>query len=75
MGNDQPTLNPWFLMWTKPRATIQQIVDRMSQLEQIENLSPKIKRQSIKNLKGRILVFISGFSRGLDKFSIDDSNK
>ena len=75
MGNDQPIPNPWFLMWTKPRATIQQIVDRISQLEQIENLSPKIKRQSIKNLKGRILVFISGFSRGLDEFSIDDSNK
>ena len=45
----------------------------MSQLKQIKNLSPKVKRQSIKNPKGRILVFIAGFSEGLDKLSIYDS--
>lgn len=27
MEDNKQTLNPWFSMWTKPRATIQQIVD------------------------------------------------
>ena len=27
MNNDAHTLNPWFTLWTEPRATIQQIVD------------------------------------------------
>jgi hypothetical protein len=30
-GNEKRTLNPWISIWTKPRATIQQIVDTNSQ--------------------------------------------
>ncbi|MFL5801617.1 MAG: hypothetical protein ACJ8CR_07720 [Roseiflexaceae bacterium] len=30
----QPTLNPWFSIWTRPRATLRQLLDSNADLSQ-----------------------------------------
>lgn len=55
MDTDKPRLNPWFSMWTKPRATIQQIVDEDPErlivvLVSLSGVDNALSRASAKNL-------------------------
>ena len=58
MENNEQKLNPWVSMWTKPRATIQQIVDSnpgrlVLILAAISGFSRALDRASIGNFGDR----------------------
>ncbi len=54
-GNHERILNPWIFIWTKPRATIQQIVDTnpgklVVLLAAIDGFSGVLNNASLRNL-------------------------
>lgn len=59
MESNEQTLNPWVSMWTKPRATIQQIVDTNPErlvmiLAAISGFSQVLDRASMKSLGDKL---------------------
>ncbi len=59
MESDEQTLNPWVSMWTKPRATIQQIVDTNPErlvmtLAAISGFAQVLDRASMRSLGDKL---------------------